>query len=199
MGEEVIVSLPLPHSVNHFMTNSPRPQKGRDSKIKTDHMGTVMQYLEIGLRPLHQLAGRLQLPSRLPFLQVLFQKSFYIYLLWAASTFVILVPESDILQRKAGWVVLPLALNLVLVVGSARNYGVTLSQRVPRIVWGIVLFALPFFQSVNVSGFANRPFWACLALWLVGLLLILSFSFKSFFLGMTALAILILSFMTLLF
>jgi hypothetical protein len=181
------------------MPNSPRPPKEKDSKIKTDHMGTVLQYLELGFRPLRHLASHLQLPSRLPFLQVLFQRSFYIYLLWAASTFVILFPESDILQRQAGWVVLPLALNLVLVVGSARNYGITLSQRVPRMVWGIILFALPFFQSVNVSGFANRPVWACLALWLVGLLLILSLALKSFFLGMTALAILILSFMTLLF
>ncbi|NJK63703.1 MAG: hypothetical protein HC921_14365 [Synechococcaceae cyanobacterium SM2_3_1] len=181
------------------MTNSPRPQKGRDSKIKTDHMGTVMQYLELGLRPLRFLAGHLRLSSHLPFLQVLYQRSFYIYLLWAASTFVILFPESDILQRQAGWVVLPLALNLVLVLGSARNYGVTLSQRVPRVLWGMILFALPFFQSVNVSGYTNRPFWACLALWLVGLLLILSVGLKSFFLGMTGLAILILSFMTLLF
>lgn len=168
----------------------------RDPDLKTDYVGMVQQVLEDQLSGLGSwLHGPLVALS-----QTLRSSSLLIYLVWLGSTLFPVWEDASFLQSfPQSLAFVPILMSGLISIGSALDIPLDLDPRVPRFVWNLFLFPLPFLQNANVSDRKNRPYWTCLALWDGIILFITAFYIGHFSLGIAAPIILVMSFCSLLF
>ncbi len=168
----------------------------RDPDLKTDYVGMVQQVIE---DQLVGLGSRLRGP--LVALSDLFRStSLLVYLVWLGSTLFPVWENASFLQSfPASLALIPILMSGLILLGSALNIPLSLDPRIPRFVWDLLLFPLPFLQNTNVSERDSRPYWTCLALWDGIILLITAFNIGHFTLGIAAPIILVMSFCSLLF
>jgi hypothetical protein len=178
------------------MTNPNRPPN-----IQTDYVSIIFEFLgKLIVKPLSQLSkiGFISQP-----LQVLIRffsnRVMYVYALWIGASGFPFVEDVGLLANQ-GWLVgVPLLLNLVVVVLSIMNTPCPLNSRMPREVWSLIFFALPYFNQINVTRQKNRPYWSCLALWVSILMLLTALKVGSFVYALSGLGVGVMAFSALIF